>query len=63
MGRRSTALKRHTTCDEPDYCAGKLAVASDADGRIARAAAVGGVSPEANVKRSLELVQRLSAGH
>lgn len=31
------------------------------DGTIA--AAVGGVSPEANVKRSLAPVQRLSAGH
>jgi len=84
---------------DPDYCAGKLAVASDGDGRIARAfglrvsgiyrgakdtrgkeidhgfterttfvvkrdgtiaAAVGGVSPEANVARALELVQKLS---
>ena len=87
---------------DPEYCAGKLAVASDADGSIARAfdlkvakaqsgatdtrgleighgfaerttfivkrdgtvaAVVGGVSPEANVKRALELVQGLSAGH
>lgn len=87
---------------DADYCAGKLAVASDADGRIARAfdlkvaaakqgakdtrgleidhgfaerttfivkrdgtvaAVVGGVSPEANVERALELVQRLSAAH
>jgi len=85
---------------DPDYCAGKLAVASDRDGRIARAfglrvseaqrgatdtrgkeidhgfterttfvvkrdgtvlAAVGGVSPEANVARALELVRKLSA--
>jgi peroxiredoxin Q/BCP len=85
---------------DPDYCAGKLAVASDADGRIARAfglqvsgpqrgaidtrgqeidhgfterttfvvkrdgtilASVGGVSPEANVARALELVQKLAA--
>jgi peroxiredoxin Q/BCP len=84
---------------DPDYCAGKLAVASDGDGKIARAfglqvsgvqrgatdtrgkeighgfterttfvvrrdgtvlAAVGGVSPEANVARALELVQKLS---
>ncbi|MGZ5186888.1 MAG: peroxiredoxin, partial [Caldimonas sp.] len=84
---------------DPDYCAGKLAVASDGDGRIARAyglrvsgvhrgaidtrgkeidhgfterttfvvkrdgtvlEAVGGVSPEANVARALELVQKLS---
>jgi peroxiredoxin len=84
---------------DPDYCAGKLAVASDGDGRIARAfglqvsgmergatdtrgkqidhgfterttfivgrdgtvvAVVGGVSPEANVARALELVQKLS---
>jgi len=85
---------------DPDYCAGKLAVASDGDGRIARsfglrvsgiyhgakdtrgneidhgfterttfvvkrdgtvAATVGGVSPEANVARALELVQKLAA--
>ncbi len=85
---------------DPDYCAGKLAVASDGDGKIARAfglrvsgaqrgatdtrgkkidhgfterttflvkrdgsvlAAVGGVSPEANVARALELVRKLSA--
>ena len=85
---------------DPDYCAGKLAVASDGDGRIARAfglhvsgaqkgatdtrgkeiehgfterttfvvkrdgtiaAAVGGVSPEANVAKALELVKRLPA--
>jgi peroxiredoxin Q/BCP len=84
---------------DPDYCAGKLAVASDGDGRIARAfglrvsgvqrgatdtrgkaidhgfterttfvvkrdgtvlAAVGGVSPEANVARALALVRKLS---
>ena len=84
---------------DPDYCAGKLAVASDADGKIARAfglkvsgprrgatdtrgqeidhgfterttfvvkrdgtvfATVGGVSPEDNVARALELVQKLS---
>ena len=84
---------------DPDYCAGKLAVASDRDGKIARAyglrvsearsgatdtrgkeidhgfterttfvikrdgtilAAVGGVSPEANVARALELVRTLS---
>jgi peroxiredoxin Q/BCP len=84
---------------DPDYCAGKLAVASDGDGRIARAfglrvsgvqrgatdtrgkeidhgfterttfvvkrdgtilAAVGGVSPEANVAQALELVRKLS---
>ena len=84
---------------DPSYCAGKLAVASDGDGKIARAfglrvsgaksgavdtrgkeidhgfterttfvvkgdgtilAAVGGVSPEANVARALELVQKLS---
>jgi len=85
---------------DPDYCAGKLAVASDQDGRIARAfglrvsemrrgitdtrgheidhgfterttfvikrdgtivAVVGGVSPDANVARALELVRKLSA--
>jgi peroxiredoxin len=84
---------------DPDYCAGKLAVASDADGTIARSyglkvsgvqrgatdtrgkeidhgfterttfvvrrdgtvlATVGGVSPEANVARSLELVKTLA---
>ena len=84
---------------DPDYCAGKLAVASDRDGKIARAfglrvsearrgatdtrgkeidhgfterttfvvkrdgtvlAAVGGVSPEENVARALELVRKLS---
>ncbi len=86
---------------DPDYCAGKIAVASDPDGKIARAfdlkvaaavsglkdtrgqdighgfaertsfvvdrsgrivATVGGLSPEANVKRALEVVQRLAAG-
>ncbi|HUP05666.1 MAG TPA: peroxiredoxin [Caldimonas sp.] len=85
---------------DPDYCAGKLAVASDGDGRIARAfglrvsavrrgitdtrgreidhgfaerttfvvkrdgtvlEVVGGVSPDANVARALELVRQLSA--
>ena len=85
---------------DPDYCAGKLAVASDGDGRIARSfglrvsaaqrgatdtrgkeidhgfterttfvvkpdgtvlAAVGGVSPEANVARALELVRKAAA--
>ena len=85
---------------DPDYCAGKLAVASDRDGRIARAfglrvseahrgatdtrgkeidhgfterttfvvrrdgsvlAAVGGVSPEENVARALELVRKLAS--
>jgi thioredoxin-dependent peroxiredoxin len=84
---------------DPAYCAGKLAVASDGDGRIARAfglrvsgaqsgavdtrgkeidhgfaerttfvikrdgtihAVVGGVSPDANVARALELVRTLS---
>jgi len=87
---------------DPDYCAGKLAVASDRDGKIARAfglrvsdarsgatdtrgkeidhgfterttfvvkrdgivlAAVGGVSPEENVVRALELVRKLSTPH
>ena len=86
---------------DPDYCAGKLAVASDRDGKIARAfglnvsgaqrgatdtrgkeidhgfterttfvirrdgtvlAAVGGVSPEENVARALELVRKLAPG-
>jgi peroxiredoxin len=85
---------------DPNYCAGKLAVASDLDGKIARAFGlrvkdaqrgaldtrgkeidhgfterttfvikrdgtildtVGGVSPEANVARALELVQQLFA--
>lgn len=85
---------------DPDYCAGKIAVASDADGAIARAfdlkiaaatpgltdtrgqeighgfaerttfvvdrsgrivATVGALSPEANVRRALEVVQRLAA--
>jgi peroxiredoxin len=84
---------------DPDYCAGKLAVASDGDGKIARSyglkvssaisgatdtrgkeighgfaerttfvvkpdgtvlAAVGGVSPEENVARALELVHKLA---
>ena len=88
----------NTFSADPDYCAGKLAVAADADGAIARsdglrikdkvqgatdtrgkeidhgfterttfvvrrdgtiAATVGGVSPEANVARALELVQQL----
>ena len=91
----------NTFSADPDYCAGKLAVASDGDGRIARsfglrvtgvqkgatdtrgkeidhgfterttfvvkrdgtvAAAVGGVSPEANVAKALELVRKLPAG-
>ncbi len=86
---------------DPDFCAGKLAVASDRTGNIARsfdlkvadakpgakdtrgleighgfaerttfvvnrdgkiAATIGGVSPEANVQRALEVVQRLDAG-
>lgn len=85
---------------DPDYCAGKLAVASDPSGAIARsfdlkvigtragdkdtrgieighgytqrttfivardgtvAAVVGGVSPEENVRRALELVQKMAA--
>ena len=85
---------------DPAYCAGKLAVASDGDGKIARSfglrvsgaksgavdtrgkeidhgfterttfvvkrdgtvyAAVGGVSPEANVAKALEMVRTLSA--
>ena len=91
----------NTFSADPAYCAGKLAVASDADGKIARAfglrvssaqrgatdtrgkeidhgfterttfvvnrdgtvlATVGGVSPEANVARALELVQKLATG-
>ena len=87
---------------DPDYCAGKLAVASDRDGKIARSfglrvsearrgatdtrgkeidhgfterttfvvkrdgtvhAAVGGVSPEENVARALDLVRKLAASH
>jgi thioredoxin-dependent peroxiredoxin len=90
----------NTFSADPDYCAGKLAVASDGDGRIARSfglrvsgaqrgavdtrgkeidhgfterttfvvkpdgtvlAAVGGVSPEINVARALELVQKLAS--
>ena len=90
----------NTFSADPAYCAGKLAVASDGDGRIARAfglrvsgvqagatdtrgkqidhgfterttfvvrrdgsvaATIGGVSPEANVAKALELVQRLAA--
>ncbi|HEY2558203.1 MAG TPA: peroxiredoxin [Caldimonas sp.] len=85
---------------DPDYCAGKLAVASDGEGRIARSfglkvsgairgatdtrgkdiehgfterttfvvkpdgtvhAVVGGVSPEQNVARALELVHKLAS--
>jgi peroxiredoxin len=85
---------------DPDYCAGKLAVASDPEGRIARSfdlkvsgavqgakdtrgieighgfterttfilrrdgtvgATIGGLAPEANVKRALELVQEMNA--
>ncbi|HEX6363010.1 MAG TPA: redoxin domain-containing protein, partial [Albitalea sp.] len=85
---------------DPQSCAGKLDVASDADGRIARAfdlrvsgpvsgakdmrgqeiehgfaerttfvvkrdgtiaSTVGGLSPEANVQKALEAVQKLSA--
>lgn len=85
---------------DPDYCAGKIAVASDADGRIAKsydlsvrkavaglkdtrgaeighgfaerttfvvtpdgkiAATLGGLAPEANVEKALEVVQRLAA--
>jgi peroxiredoxin len=85
---------------DPDHCAGKFAVASDADGSIARAydlavrqampgmrdtrgapiehgfaerttfvvtpdgkvaATVGGLAPEANVQKALEVVQRLAA--
>ncbi|HEX4235800.1 MAG TPA: peroxiredoxin [Caldimonas sp.] len=84
---------------DPDYCAGKLAVASDGDGKIARSyglkvsgairgatdtrgkdidhgfaerttfvvkpdgtvlAVVGGVSPEENVARALELVHKVA---
>jgi thioredoxin-dependent peroxiredoxin len=90
----------NTFSADPDYCADKLAVASDGDGRIARSfglrvsgaqrgatdtrgkeidhgfterttfvvkrdgtvfAAVGGVSPEENVARALELVRKLAA--
>jgi peroxiredoxin len=89
----------NTFSADPDYCAGKLAVASDGDGKIARSyglkvssaisgatdtrgkeighgfaerttfvvkpdgtvlAAVGGVSPEENVARALELVNKLA---
>ncbi|MFZ2266954.1 MAG: peroxiredoxin [Azonexus sp.] len=92
-------LKRFSA--DPDYCAGKLIVASDADGRIAKsyqlsvhdavagskdskgeeidhgfaerttfvvtpdgriAATIGGVSPDANVEKALDVVQRLAKG-
>lgn len=85
---------------DPEYCAGKVAVASDAGGKIAKAyeltvraatsgkkdtrgaeldhgfaerttfvvtpdgkiaATVGGVAPQANVAKALEIVQRLAA--
>jgi peroxiredoxin len=85
---------------DPDYCAGKIAVASDAGGKVAKSyglnirdavagrkdtrgveidhafaerttfvvgpdgkiqAAVGGLSPEANVAKALEVVQALAA--
>jgi peroxiredoxin len=85
---------------DPKYCAGKLAVASDAEGRIARAfdlqvegavagakdtrgleighgfaerttfvirrdgsiaATIGGLAPQANVRRALDVVKQLSA--
>lgn len=85
---------------DPDYCAGKIIVASDGDGRIARsydlrvsramaglkdsqgeeidhgfaerttfivtpdgkiAATIGGVSPEANVEKALQVVQQLKS--
>lgn len=86
---------------DPQFCAGKIPVASDADGKVARAfdlpiteipagrkdtrgveidhartdrttfivtpdgrvaATVGGVAPDANVLKALEIVQQLSAG-
>lgn len=86
---------------DPQFCAGKIPVASDADGKVARAfdlpiteipagrkdtrgveidhartdrttfivtpdgrvaATVGGVAPDANVQKALEIVQQLSAG-
>jgi peroxiredoxin len=92
-------IQAHEFSTQADYCAGRLAVASDGDGRIARSfglrvsgvqrgatdtrgkeidhgfterttfvvkrdgtvfAAVGGVSPEENVARALELVRTLS---
>jgi len=85
---------------DPQFCAGKIPVASDADGKVARAfdlpiteipagrkdtrgveidhartdrttfivtpdgrvaATVGGVAPDANVQKALEIVQQLSA--
>ena len=85
---------------DPDYCAGKIAVASDADGKVAKAyelnvrdavagrkdtrgieighafaerttfvvspdgriqATLGGLSPEANVAKALDVVQALAA--
>lgn len=86
---------------DPQFCAGKIPVASDADGKVARAfdlpiteipagrkdtrgveidhartdrttfivtpdgrvaATVGGVTPDVNVQKALEIVQQLSAG-
>lgn len=86
---------------DPQFCAGKIPVASDADGKVARAfdlpiteipagrkdtrgveidhartdrttfivtpegrvaATVGGVAPDANVQKALEIVQQLPAG-
>lgn len=86
---------------DPQFCAGKIPVASDADGKVARAfdlpiteipagrkdtrgveidhartdrttfvvtpdgrvaATVGGVAPDVNVQKALEIVQQLSAG-
>ncbi len=86
---------------DPQFCAGKIPVASDADGKVARAfdlpiteipagrkdtrgveidhartdrttfivtpdgrvaATVGGVAPDANVLKALEIVQQLSSG-
>lgn len=86
---------------DPQFCAGKIPVASDADGKVARAfdlpiteipagrkdtrgveidhartdrttfivtpdgrvaATVGGVAPDANVLKALEIVQQLAAG-
>jgi peroxiredoxin len=87
---------------DPDYCAGKIAVASDVDGKVARSyelnirdavagrkdtrgiaidhafaerttfvvgpdgrieATVGGLSPQANVAKALDVVQSLAARH
>ena len=44
---------------DPEYCGGKIAVASDPDGHIA--AALAGLSPVDNVEQALAVVQKLAA--